>query len=101
MKVKDFPNWRKIMFNGRTVLKADTKYMSWQQIQVLDELEVLEEMDGGKTLVVENRQLTTDQKYGIMQGVGEEIPLRLFAFFWVSAVWKILPGFWVLVNFSI
>ena len=55
MKVKDFPNRRKIMFNGRTVLRADTKYMSWQQIRALDELEVLEEMDGGKTLVVENR----------------------------------------------
>ena len=55
MKVKDFPNWRKIMFNGRTVLRADTKYMSWQQIRSLDELEVLEEMDGGKTLAVENR----------------------------------------------
>ena len=55
MKVKDFPNWRKIMFNGRAVLKGDTQYMSWDQIRALDNLEVLEEMDGGKTLVVENR----------------------------------------------
>lgn len=80
MKVKDFPNWRKIMFNGRAVLKGDTQYMSWDQIRALDNLEVLEEMDGGKTLVVENRQLTTAQKCGIMQGVRGEIPLRLFAF---------------------
>lgn len=55
MKVKDFPNWHKVMFNGRTVLKVDIKYMSWDQIRALDNLEVLEEMDGGKTLVVENR----------------------------------------------
>lgn len=55
MKVKDFPNWYKIMFNGRTVLKADTKFMSWQQIKALDDLKVLEELDGGKTLRVENR----------------------------------------------
>lgn len=81
MKVKDFPNWRKVMFNGRTVLKADTKYMSWDQIRALDNLEVLEEMDGGKTLVVENRQLTTAKKYGIMQGVGWFCHLAPFCIF--------------------
>lgn len=30
MKVKDFPNWRKVVFNDRTLLKNDLRYMSWQ-----------------------------------------------------------------------
>lgn len=55
MKVKDFPNWRKVVFNDRAILKSDLRYMSWQQVRTLDEMEVILEEDGGETLIVENR----------------------------------------------
>lgn len=55
MKVKDFPNWRKVVFNDRTLLKNDLRYMSWQQIRALNEMEVILAEDNGKTLVLENR----------------------------------------------
>lgn len=55
MKVKDFPNWRKVVFNDRAILKNDLHYMSWQQVRTLDEMEVVLEEDDGKTLIVENR----------------------------------------------
>lgn len=53
--VKDFPQWKKIQFNGRTVLRCDTKYMSWEQIKSLDDLQVLEEQNKGTVLIVENK----------------------------------------------
>lgn len=55
MKVKDFPNWRKVVFNDRAILKSDLCYMSWQQVRALDEMEVVLVEDDGKTLVLENR----------------------------------------------
>lgn len=55
MKVKDFPNWRKVVFNDRALLKSDLRYMSWQQVRALDEMEVVLEEDDGETLIVENR----------------------------------------------
>ena len=55
MKVKDFPNWRKVVFNDRALLKSDLLYMSWQQIRALDETEVILDEDNGETLIVENR----------------------------------------------
>lgn len=55
MKVKDFPNWCKVVFNDRTLLKSDLCYMSWQQIRALDEMEVILAEDNGKTLVLENQ----------------------------------------------
>ena len=55
MKVKDFPNWHKVVFNDRAILKSDLRYMSWQQIQALDEMEVILAEGDGKTLVLENR----------------------------------------------
>lgn len=55
MKVKDFPNWCKVIFNDRAILKSDLHYMSWQQIRALDEMEVILAEDNGKTLVLENR----------------------------------------------
>lgn len=55
MKVKDFPNWCKVVFDDRALLKSDLRYMSWQQIRVLNEMEVILAEDNGKTLVLENR----------------------------------------------
>lgn len=52
--VSKYPNWRKIHLNGRTILRSDERYFSAQQMQALYSLEVLEERDGGKTLIVEN-----------------------------------------------
>ena len=54
MKVKDFPNWKKVAFNDRAILKADTKFMSREQIRALDNLEVLAEEDTGRTLICKN-----------------------------------------------
>lgn len=56
MKVKDFPNWCKVVFNDRVILKSDLRYMSWQQIRVIDEMEVILAEKNGKTLVLENRR---------------------------------------------
>lgn len=55
MKVKNFPNWRKVVFNDRVLLKSDLRFLSWQQIRALDEMEVILEEDNGETLIVENR----------------------------------------------
>lgn len=55
MKVKDFPKWKKVVFNDRAILKADTKFMSWEQIRALDNTEVIAEEDKGRTLICENR----------------------------------------------
>lgn len=55
MKVKDFPNWHKVVFNDRVLFKSDLRYMSWQQVRALDEMEVILEEDGGEMLIVENR----------------------------------------------
>ena len=55
MKVKDFPNWRTVIFNDRAILKADTKFMSWEQKRALDNMEVIAEEDKGWTLICENR----------------------------------------------
>lgn len=55
MKVKDFSNWRKVVFNDRAILKSDLRFMSWQQVRALDEMEVILEEDDGETLIVKNR----------------------------------------------
>lgn len=55
MKVKDFPNWSKVILNDRAILNSDLRYMSWQQIRALDEMEVTLEENNGKTLICENR----------------------------------------------
>lgn len=55
MKVKDFPNWCKVVFNDRAIFKSDLRYMSWQQIRALDEMEIILAEDNGKTLVLENQ----------------------------------------------
>ncbi len=55
MKAKDFPNWQRLIFRDRAILKSDLRFMSWQQIRALDEMEVILEEDGGETLILENR----------------------------------------------
>ena len=54
MKVKDFPNWRTVIFNDRAILKADTKFMSWEQICALNNLEVITVKGKGRTLICKN-----------------------------------------------
>ena len=54
-KVKDYQNWERIFFPDRTILKCDIKYMSWEQIKALDNLDVALDEDNGKTLRIENR----------------------------------------------
>lgn len=55
MKVKDFPQWRKVVFNDRAILKSDAKYFSKEQWNRLEETKVILEEDNGRTLIVENR----------------------------------------------
>lgn len=55
MKVKEFKNWEAIHFNGRTVLKSDIRFFSWEQIKRLEELEVLEWSRDERELWVENK----------------------------------------------
>lgn len=51
-KVKEFKNWKRIILNDRTILKPDLRFMSWQQIKALDDLEVTLDEDDGETLFV-------------------------------------------------
>lgn len=55
MKVKDFSEWRKIIFNDRTILKNDLRFFSWEQIKSLDNMEVIATDDHETTLIIENR----------------------------------------------
>lgn len=53
-KVKEYQNWRRIIFLDRVILKSDLYYMSWDQIRRLDNLEVTLAEDNGETLIIEN-----------------------------------------------
>lgn len=53
-KVKEYQNWQRIIFQDRAILKSDLKYMSWDQIARLDNLEVTLAEDNGKTLIIES-----------------------------------------------
>lgn len=55
MKVKEFKNWNKIVFAERTILKVDLKYMSSEQKNSIDELEVIRAENRGRTLYIEER----------------------------------------------
>lgn len=41
MKVKDFPNWKRLIFEDRAILKSDLRYMAKSQVQALENLPVL------------------------------------------------------------
>ena len=53
MKVKDFSNWKRLIFEDRAILKSDLRYMAKSQAQALENLPVLLAEDNGKTLVIE------------------------------------------------
>lgn len=53
-KVREYQNWQKIIFLDRAILRSDLKYMSWDQIRRLDNLEVALSEDNGKILIIEN-----------------------------------------------
>lgn len=53
-KVKEYQNWKKIILQDRAILKSDLKYMSWDQIRRLDNLEVTLAEDRGRILIIEN-----------------------------------------------
>ena len=50
MKLKDCKNWKKIVMEGRTILKSDMVLFSGGQREMLENLEV--ETKDGKTLIV-------------------------------------------------
>lgn len=52
MKVKEFKNWNKLVFSDRTILKCDLKYMSSEQRNLIDELEVIRTQNRGKILYI-------------------------------------------------
>lgn len=54
-KVKEFKNWKRIIFEDRTILKSDLQFMSWEQVNALDDLEVILDEDNGETLVVSKK----------------------------------------------
>lgn len=53
MKVKEFENWNKLVFSDRTILKCDLKYMSSEQRNFLNELEVIKSCSRGKVLYID------------------------------------------------
>ena len=55
MKVKEFKNWNKLIFVGRTILKIDLKYMSSEQKNSINELEVVRSENRGRVLYIEER----------------------------------------------
>ena len=50
MKAKDYPNWKKVVFNDRTILKSDKFLFSGEQWEAFQNLEI--ETKNGKTLFV-------------------------------------------------
>ena len=51
MTVSDIKKWKKIILDDRTILPQDLSYMSYSQKECLNNLEITEIRDGGKTLV--------------------------------------------------
>lgn len=51
MKVKNFGHWDKLVFSDRVILKDDLKYMSLEQKDSLNELNVIRS-DRGKVLYI-------------------------------------------------
>lgn len=53
MKVKDFKSWNKLVFSDRTILKIDLQYMSSEQKDSLNELNVIRTTNRGKVLYID------------------------------------------------
>lgn len=53
MKVKDFKSWDKLVFSDRTILKIDLQYMSSEQKNSLNELNVIRVANKGKVLYID------------------------------------------------
>ena len=53
MKVKDFKSWNKLVFSDRTILKIDLQYMSSEQKNSLNELNVIRVTNRGKVLYID------------------------------------------------
>ena len=54
MKVKNFGRWDKLVFSDRVILKNDLKYMSLEQKDSLNELDVIRS-DRGKVLYISEK----------------------------------------------
>lgn len=53
MKVNDFKSWDKLVFSDRTILKIDLQYMSSEQKNSLNELNVIRVANKGKVLYID------------------------------------------------
>ena len=53
MKVKEFKSWDKLVFSDRTILKIDLQYMSSEQKNSLDDLDVIRITNRGKVLYID------------------------------------------------
>lgn len=51
MIVADIKKWKKIVLDDRTILQKDLSSMSYSQRECLNNLQITEIRDGGKTLV--------------------------------------------------
>lgn len=51
MKVSDIKKWKKVILDDRTILQSDVSLMSYSQRECLNNLEITEIRDGGKTLI--------------------------------------------------
>jgi hypothetical protein len=51
-QVKDFSNWKKIVFKNKAILRIDLSLMSKEQRTAIEELYVLSDQDSGRILYV-------------------------------------------------
>lgn len=51
--VANYPEWRKLVFPDRVILRRDLRYMSWEQIEALSRLPVMLAEDCGTVLIIE------------------------------------------------
>ena len=50
--VANYPKWRKLVLQDRTILRGDLRYMSWEQIESINKLPVLLAEDHDTVLII-------------------------------------------------
>ena len=57
MKLKDCKDWKAVIFDDRTILKQDLKYMSSEQINSLENIDVIKRTHKGCYIVSKNKEV--------------------------------------------
>ena len=57
MKLKDCKDWKAVIFDDRTILKQDLEYMSSEQINSLENIDVIKGTHKGCYIVSKNKEV--------------------------------------------